>query len=370
MTAARRARLVDAMAIAELDRLVLYGNSWRSDYLRYVTNFGLVEGDGLATIDRAGTIRFYLESAVDAARAAVELPEVTVTLERDAVAAVRAALRTDGGRIGGAPYQLLPSALATTAGLAIADATRMVDGLLMRKLPEEIAAIRRSARLADDAYAVFRDAARPGRRQYEIVADVEGFLRARGCAENFMLVGYGGVDVRGMVPPSARELADGDLVTTELTPETDGYYAQICRTLVVGRASDAQRAAFAVFHEALDAGIAAVRAGARASDVARAQNDVFRRHDLDEYTTRAYTRVRGHGIGLFPDSKPHVLEDVDTVLKAGMTLVVHPNTYHPAVGYIVLGDSVIVTDDGCEVLTATPRRLFETPSRHSRCDEV
>jgi Xaa-Pro aminopeptidase len=41
-----------------------------------------------------------------------------------------------------------------------------------------------------------------------------------------------------------------------------------------------------------------------------------------------------------------------------MTLVVHPNTYHPAVGYMVLGDSLIVTADGCEVLTATPRELF------------
>ncbi len=43
---------------------------------------------------------------------------------------------------------------------------------------------------------------------------------------------------------------------------------------------------------------------------------------------------------------------------AGMTLIVHPNTYHPAVGYMVLGDSVVVTKDGCEVLTGTPRELF------------
>ena len=41
-----------------------------------------------------------------------------------------------------------------------------------------------------------------------------------------------------------------------------------------------------------------------------------------------------------------------------MTLVVHPNTYHPVVGYMVLGDSLIVTKAGCEVLTETPRELF------------
>jgi Xaa-Pro aminopeptidase len=45
-----------------------------------------------------------------------------------------------------------------------------------------------------------------------------------------------------------------------------------------------------------------------------------------------------------------------------MTLIVHPNTYHPVVGYMVLGDAVAVTEGGCEVFTATPRELFSVPA--------
>jgi Xaa-Pro aminopeptidase len=71
--------------------------------------------------------------------------------------------------------------------------------------------------------------------------------------------------------------------------------------------------------------------------------------------------VRGHGLGLSCDSKPSILEDVETVLEAGMTIIVHPNTYNPEAGYVVLGDSVIVTETGAEVLNTTPRELFETP---------
>jgi hypothetical protein len=41
-----------------------------------------------------------------------------------------------------------------------------------------------------------------------------------------------------------------------------------------------------------------------------------------------------------------------------MTIVVHPNTYHPEVGYMVLGDAVIVTADGFDPLLQTPRQLF------------
>ncbi len=200
---------------------------------------------------------------------------------------------------------------------------------------------------------------RPGRRQFEIVADIEAHLRRRGCPDNFMIIGSGGKDVFGMTPPSERRIAAGDLVTTELTPAVEGYFAQICRTLVVGKANAAQRRAFGVFVEALEAGIAAVRPGVRAADVARAENDVFRKYGLGEYTTSQWTRVRGHGMGLFADSKPHILEDVNTVLEPGMALIVHPNTYHPEAGYIVLGDAVVVTESGVEVLCKTPRQLFE-----------
>jgi Xaa-Pro aminopeptidase len=96
--------------------------------------------------------------------------------------------------------------------------------------------------------------------------------------------------------------------------------------------------------------------------VARAQNDVFRRHGLGDYVGSEYTRVRGHGLGLYVDGRPAVLEDVDLVLAPEMTLIVHPNTYHPEVGYFVHGDSVRVTEEGREVLTRTPRRLFSVPA--------
>ena len=72
--------------------------------------------------------------------------------------------------------------------------------------------------------------------------------------------------------------------------------------------------------------------------------------------------MRGHGVGLFADTKPHILEDVTTRIDTGMTLIVHPNTYHPVVGYLVLGDVVAVTKDGCEVFTKTPRELFGVPA--------
>jgi Xaa-Pro aminopeptidase len=357
----RRRRMLAAMAEAGIEHLVLYGNAWQGDYLRYGADFGMLEGHGIALVSADGTVELFVDSATEAERAEAETPGVEIRFAADIARAVGARLdRVANHRLAAAPRRMLPNWLAEKSrSFALEDASALMDRLLMHKLPAEIAALRRAAQLADDAYAVFRAAVKPGRRQYEVVADIEAYLRSRGCPDNFMIIGSGGKDVLGMTPPSERRIAAGDLVTTELTPAVQGYFVQICRTLVVGKASDAQRRAFAVFREALEAGIAAVRPGATAADVARAENDVFRKYRLGDYVTSKWTRVRGHGLGLFCDSKPHLLEDVDTPLLPGMALIVHPNTYHPEAGYIVLGDAVVVTERGAEVLCGTPRELFE-----------
>jgi Xaa-Pro aminopeptidase len=356
----RQDRLAKAMAEAGIDAMVVYGNAWQGDYLRYAADYGILEGHGIAIVTAAGT-ELFLDSAVEIERAEAETQGLSLQLAPDIGRAVAQRLdRIANHRIAAAPRRLVPSFLADTArGFTLEDGTALLDKLLMHKLPAELDAMRRAAKLADDAYMVFRKSSIPGRRQYELTGAVEAYLRSVGCPDNFMIMGSGGREVLGMTPPSDRMIQTGDLVTTELTPAVEGYYAQICRTLVVGKATAAQRRAHALYLEALEAGVAAVKPGATAADVARAENDVFRKAGLGDYVTDKYTRVRGHGLGLFTDSKPHILEDVNTELSAGMALIVHPNTYHPEIGYMVLGDAVLVTDKGAEVLIKTPRELFE-----------
>ena len=101
-----------------------------------------------------------------------------------------------------------------------------------------------------------------------------------------------------------------------------------------------------------------IKPGVNIKDVARVQNDVFRREGFGEYTGAKYTRVRGHNLGLYPDENPWVLEDVDCVVNKGMVVIAHPNTYLPLAGYMVFGDTLVVTDDGCVRLNQTEKKLF------------
>jgi Xaa-Pro aminopeptidase len=353
--------LQHTMEAADIHRLLLYGNNWHADFLRYASNFGIVEGQGLALVERDGTVTLLLDDPAEVERARAETHHKVVSI-RDLVGTARSLLSGGGNRrVAVAPNHLIPYGLICDAEeLRLSDGDMLIEPLLMNKRPEEHVHVRHAAALADRGYEVFRAAARPGRKDYELVAEVEQFFRSEGVTENFMIIGVGGREVRGMAPPSGKDLKEGDLVTTELTPCVDGYYAQLCRTLVVGEPSELQLQSFRVFQDALDAGLQAVRAEVTAAEVAKAENDVFRRYGLGQYVTSEYTRVRGHGLGLFPDQKPQLLEDVNVPLTANMTIIVHPNTYHPDVGYLVLGDTIIVTADGHEALSANPRALLSS----------
>jgi Xaa-Pro dipeptidase len=240
-------------------------------------------------------------------------------------------------------------------------ATELMDRVRLVKSDWEIEQIRRAAAICDHGWRAFLEAMRPGVAEYELVADVEAVLKEAGAEDNFMLIASGRDEVRGMTPPSDRRLEVGDMVRTELTPRWQGYWAQICRSAVLGTASSGQRDSWSIFEEAVASGLSSVRPGATAHDVAKAENDVFRRHGLGEYCSSQHTRVRGHGHGLHLDEFP-VVEGADTVLEPNVVLIVHPNTYTPLAGYHVLGDPVIVTDGGYEPLLQASRELAEVPA--------
>src|ERR1700758_3396439 len=160
----RRRRLTAAMREAGIGHMVLYGNAWQGDYLRYAADFGILEGHGIALVAADGTLELFLDSAVEAERAEAEAPGVKIVLARDIARAVGARLdRVANHRIAAAPRRFMPHWLADAdRRFSLEDGTALVDTLLMHKLPAEVDAIRRAAMIADDAYVVFREAVKVG----------------------------------------------------------------------------------------------------------------------------------------------------------------------------------------------------------------
>src|SRR5918911_2549738 len=97
----RRKRLTDAMQESGLDVLLVYGNAWQGDYLRYATDFSALEGQALALVRADGHMTLYLDSPLEVDRAEIDCPDVEVVHAPNLIVEVDGALdRFRNQRIG------------------------------------------------------------------------------------------------------------------------------------------------------------------------------------------------------------------------------------------------------------------------------
>src|SRR3569833_2706224 len=109
----RRKRLIDAMQESGLDVLLVYGNAWQGDYLRYATDFGILEGQALAIVRGDGHVALYVDSQLEADRAALDCPGIETVLAPDLVGEVVQSLNHKQNQsVGAAPQRLLPRRIA------------------------------------------------------------------------------------------------------------------------------------------------------------------------------------------------------------------------------------------------------------------
>jgi Xaa-Pro aminopeptidase len=352
---------------------LVYSCAWRKENFRYLTGLNFYGPNAVVLYIRdaadntdspRGEVYVFLSSPYDNGRARESLEGVKEILPlNDGGASLVRVLEkgrvknlaiSDGG--------LFPALLARSirdCGTEIKSAEGFIEKTRYSKTPEEVEKLRAAVSLADRAFPTFIDGISRGLNEFQIVAEVEYALKKMGAEDNFMLISTGQKEVFGMTPPMNRIAKPGDLVLTELTPQLDGWWCQICRTVVKGEPRDVQKRIFDIFMEAEEAGLALTRPGANINDVAKAENDVFRKYGYGDYITSQYTRVRGHGHGMHLDEAPTVNEGVDFVIEEGMVIVIHPNTYNPETGYMVMGDPVVVTRDGNSMLSTTERKLFQ-----------
>jgi Xaa-Pro aminopeptidase len=367
---ARIKRIRQAMAREGMDGLLAYAPGWRKENVRYLTGTVLRGSFAFAYLPAVGESAAFAGTPQDIheIRTYGWVSDVRpLTFPRCEELISRLKEKGDPIKLGIAHLELMPRMLLEAIrkelpATEIVSATKMMNHVRLVKSEWELEQIRRAGVVCSLGWKAFVEALKPGVKEYEIVAAVEAELKKLGAQDNFMLIASGGTEVKGMTPPGNRQLQLGDMVRTELTPQLNGYWAQICRSAVLGEPSDGQKRSFEVFNEALEAGLSVVRAGVTAHEIACAENDVFRKYGYGEYCTSQYTRVRGHGHGLHVDEIPAIVEGDHTVLEENSVIIVHPNTYTPLAGYHVLGDPVVVKKDGWEPLLTTERILFTVPA--------
>ncbi|HEY2938001.1 MAG TPA: Xaa-Pro peptidase family protein [Gaiellaceae bacterium] len=318
--------------------------------VRYLTGFVSSNGTLLVEAER---VRLYTDFRYATAARAVEGVEFVETA-RFVLGDVAGLL---DGRFGIESDHLTVSQweVLRAGGLELVPHRGLVEGLRAVKDEAELEAMRRASEISDRGYDAL--AAEPfiGRTEKDLAWTMERLLRENG-GEGLsfeVAVGSGPNAALPHVEPGDRVVQAGELVVVDAGCVVDGYCSDCTRTFAIGAIDDELRRIYAVTLDAQSRSLDAVRAGAHGAAVDRVSRDVIGAAGYGEF----YGHGLGHGVGLQVHEAPVLRPESTDTLEPGNCVTVEPGIYLPGRAGVRIEDLVVVTEDGCEVLTKYPKEL-------------
>jgi len=230
----------------------------------------------------------------------------------------------------------------------------LVEDLRRVKDAGEIDRMAEAARIADEALAAVVPLLGQGVTEREVALGLDYEMRRLGADGSSFetIVASGPNGAKPHARPTERRVQPGELVVIDFGARVDGYCSDMTRTFCVGEPTDDTALRMvSVVKESQREGVAAVKAGARGSDV----DETCRAVIADAGWGDAFIHGTGHGVGLEIHEAPRVASTSEDVLAPGHVVTVEPGVYLAEHGGVRIEDTVVVTDDGCTVLTNAPK---------------
>jgi Xaa-Pro aminopeptidase len=232
----------------------------------------------------------------------------------------------------------------------------LVERLRATKEPDEVAAMRRAAAIADEALYWLLGNGLIGRTERELALELEQRMRVLGAEDaSFSAIVAGGP--HGALPhasPRDVEIVRGELVVIDWGARVDGYNSDCTRTVAAGALDGEEESVYELVLRAQLAGVSAVWAGANGRDVDSAARSVI---DAAGHGAQ-FGHGLGHGVGLEVHEEPRLSQRSDDVLSVGNAVTVEPGVYLPGRFGVRIEDLVIVTADGCDILSSVSKELI------------
>lgn len=299
-------------------------------------------------------------------------PHTRTTLEAAAEVLTKSGARSvavEGNRITHADLEALKQ---LAPKLTVVSLDGVVEAQRMVKDPGEVEMIREAVRVAERGFRMFVATLREADTEKDMVDALEGYVRRAGGRSTAFppIVAVGERGALPHAPPTAKPLGDGSKLLVDWGADLL-YKSDLTRTLkspfgtAPSRRNKQERIGYnfdelhAVVLAAQNAALAAIRPGVKARDVDAAARKSMASARLAKHPDMKladfFTHGLGHGIGLEVHEGPKVRSNSEDVLEAGMVITIEPGIYIPDWGGIRIEDDVLVTHDGCKLLSTLPR---------------
>ena len=269
-------------------------------------------------------------------------------------------LGLDGATIGVEPTQMrvLESGMLSHNAPAarLVSAADLIKQLRMVKDDDELARMRRAAKVPERVLAEAIRRIKPGMTEREVA----GIFMSVSFEQNPQepasppLVQTGHSAAFPHAFAGGRAVTAGDLMVIDFGAVVEDYGSDITRTIAIGEPGAEMKQVYEIVKQANAAGRAAVRPGILAEDVDHAAREVVERAGYGQY----FFHRTGHGLGLEGHEAPYMVKGDKTVLAPGMTFTVEPGIYIEGKGGVRIEDDMVVTVDGGESLTSYSRELI------------
>jgi Xaa-Pro aminopeptidase len=240
----------------------------------------------------------------------------------------------------------------------------LVEKLRRVKDESEIAEIRAAVRIAEKAHAMFVALLNQSDDEKTLVDAMEAYLRrAGGSGSSFPpIVAIGDRSALPHAQPGQRRVEESPFLLLDWGATGRLYKSDVTRIILTRKllGTDGPAAKeiesrlenlYTVVLRGQEIALQMIRPGVQARDVDRAVRAHFEQHGVNE----KFNHGLGHGIGLQIHEGPMLRSNSDDVLAAGNVVTVEPGVYFPGFAGVRIEDDVLVTPDGCEVLTNLPK---------------
>jgi Xaa-Pro aminopeptidase len=234
----------------------------------------------------------------------------------------------------------------------------IVDSVRAIKDDEEVAKLRKAARIADRALEALTAETWVGRSELELAWRLHELLHAHG-AQSLSFPSIVASGPNGAMPhahPTESIVERNTLVTVDWGAVVDGYNSDCTRTFSTGGTlPDRLREAYDVCLDAQVKAVGGIKAGLTGVEADAIARDAITAAGFGE----SFGHGLGHGVGLAVHEAPRLSTESSDTLEVGNAVTIEPGIYLPGLGGVRIEDMAIVRDHGVDVLTSFPKELVE-----------
>ncbi|MEK7850480.1 MAG: Xaa-Pro peptidase family protein [Deltaproteobacteria bacterium] len=345
-------QLEGVMRAARCDALLITG----IENIRYITGF--TGSSGVLLITDNGGIFFtdprYTEQACKEIRG-FKVREYKKRVPELAAAISEAGLKRVGFEDSDLTYQAYHELGKELKGIKLVPLKDKLGPLRSVKSKEELRLISKAADIAYKAFEKLIPSVRPGKREDDLSVELE-YLMRRGGAEGLSFDVIVASGTRSALPhgrPGSKFIKKGDPVVIDFGARYKGYHSDETVTVFAGKVSERLAGIYQTVKDAHDRAIDAVRPGVNLVEIDRAAREFIDKAGYGRY----FGHGTGHGVGLNVHEWPSISPNSKGVAEEGMVFTIEPGIYIPRVGGVRIEDMVVVTKDGCRVLTKISKEL-------------